>query len=51
MEDKKELNEKNEDNKKKDKQESVKLTYNLSDQLDKLFPQFKPSKNKKEDNK
>jgi len=35
---------------KNDKNKSSGLTYSLSDQLDKLFPQYKPSKKKKEEN-
>ena len=40
------------DNKKGNKNSSIgPLKYNLSDQLDKLFPQYKPSKKKEENNK
>ena len=42
----KKVNKKNKNN----KEEDTGLTYSLSDQLDKLFPQYKPSKKKEENN-
>lgn len=33
----------------KNKDRGEKLTYSLADQLDELFPQYKPSKKKKEE--
>ena len=49
-EDKKVFKNKKDNNEEKKVHEETHLTYNLGDKLDKLFPQYKPSK-KKEENK
>ena len=50
MQDKKVFDNKKDDKKEKKVYEETHLTYTISDKLDELFPEFKPSK-KKEENK
>lgn len=49
-EDKKVFKNNKKENKEKKVHEETHLTYNIAEELDKLFPQYKPSK-KKEENK